>query len=717
MKVNHFLLPIEQYQRHMNPLADWLKQTAWYLSKLKNLPYEDCLAKLREKIKNKEIVIEDPNVVFFYRGYNGDREKRVAPLTKYIGKVIRDNNILTATGTSYLHPSVQESLIVGYLDMNVKLRSQHKKVAQKYEFAGDAVKHKYYHNSQDNKKRANNAVSGGFVAEGSVINNKSAHSSLTSTTRSIASLSNASNERLIAGNRHYYSPSVILNNIVSTCSEIDYATLEAAMVQFNLIYPSVENVMQCITYSSDLYFRDRRKIHELQTFVEKLLPIERAAFVYTGDLYHLRMFNPDFMRHFITQLSMKGDTAFVENARKRIYEFDEQIINYAHQVCLNMLRDKGKDYEKLTDTEISQLFNTCFHIEQTIIQYKLFIKAFFLTLNHPPAVASIPNMVRRSVVLSDTDSTMFSVDDWVQWYFGSLPFTDEGYAVGGAIMYMATQSIAHILACFSANMNVERKRIHTLSMKPEYVFPVFAQTSVAKHYYTAMMVKEGSVYKDIKMEIKGVHMKDSTVPKNITEAAAVEMKRVIRDIMSGKKLSLTEILSKAIEYESDIISSIRKGETKYLKRIRIKERSAYKNGGTLKPGEFDKTNFRHFTLWEKCFAPKYGHIAPPPYSAVSVPLTLPNKSAVKEWLAVLPDRTFATNFEQWMIDHGMDKIGLLHLPVEFCQNNGVPEELNTVLNDKQIAMVLTRSFRNIVESHGYFSKPNMLFYEQVTLTE
>jgi hypothetical protein len=100
---------------------------------------------------------------------------------------------------------------------------------------------------------------------------------------------------------------------------------------------------------------------------------------------------------------------------------------------------------------------------------------------------------------------MFSTDEWVLWYFGKLDFSQRGFAISGAVMFLSTQCIAHCLAILSGNMGVAEENLYTLSMKPEFVFPVFVQSPVAKHYFTARLVEEGNVYPDIRMEIKGVH--------------------------------------------------------------------------------------------------------------------------------------------------------------------------------------------------------------------
>lgn len=107
-------------------------------------------------------------------------------------------------------------------------------------------------------------------------------------------------------------------------------------------------------------------------------------------------------------------------------------------------------------------------------------------------------MVRRTVVTSDTDSTLFSTDEFVNWYFNDMIFTDESFALTSSVAFISTQCIAHSLAILSANMGVDESKLFTLSMKPEYSFPVFIPTSVAKHYFTTKTIQEGNVLKNLK---------------------------------------------------------------------------------------------------------------------------------------------------------------------------------------------------------------------------
>lgn len=703
-KQNPFLLPVDEYTRNINPIGDWLKQSALYISRIKNLPYEHCVQVLKSKVESGEIAFRNPQVLFYERGDNGDRHRRLAPLRTYLKETLDQGHILVPTGTTYLHHTQQESHIVGFLDEGVANRSKYKKLSQKYGSEGNIALKIYYHNNQDAEKRTNNAVSGNFVAEGSVINNPTGHSTLTSMTRSMSSLSNASNERLIEGNRHYYTPQIALNNLISIVSITDQELITSTVEHFGLAYPNVDQVMKCIHRSTDLYFIDRKAMEMIRDFVQTLTPAECAAVVYTGDLYHLKEFNDGFIREMVRRFSRVPESNQFEDPVEIIKGTDELIVNYAHQVAIDIVEGIGKDYSKLLPEKVQIVAGICKNIETAIDYYRPLLKAFFLTRNAPCTIATIQSQIRRSVVLSDTDSTMFSVDSWVEWYFGELRFTPEAYGVAGSVMFMATQCIAHILAQFSANMNVEKKRLFTLSMKPEYVFPVFAQTSVAKHYYTCMKVKEGHVFRDIDMEIKGVHLKDSSIDTGLIKEGSALMEKILRTVMSGKKIEIIPYLKELSQREQELIHAIRNNDLRYMKRTKIKDKSAYSKGPELSPYQF-------YLMWEECFEKKYGPAPPPPYTALRIPVQLKNRTQITEWLAGMEDREVATRLAEWIKKFNKKTMTSIPVPMDLCVAQGLPLELQSIMDMKRIILALTKSRRIVMESLGVFAKSEQLFHE------
>lgn len=706
MSENLFLKPEEYYQRKINPLAQYVQQTGFYLSKMSGLPLDHCQQKVRDGIRNKAFPNQnDPVVTYFERDDNLDRSKQQVRLSQYIGQVVSNTEILVPTFTSYVPTSVRESLIVGFTDNNVRLRSVAKKAAFKAEALGKTDEYIMLNNEQTNRKLYNNSMSGAFAAGGSIMNNPTGHNTLTSMTRTVSSLGNSSNEKIIMGNRHYRSPDVTLANVISITSNLDRNEFGQVMEKYKLKYPTVEDVISCIKYSSDFYWNDPKAFVKIENFVNKLDALERAAFVYIGDFYHIRLHNEQFVRNFLTVLSRKIKGVVTEEPLKRIHKFDEQIVNFAHQVCMSELKGFGKDYDKLPIDDLHALVATCANIEDVVISHKDFINAIFLTTNVPSSTAYITNMIRRTVVLSDTDSTMFAIDDWVIWYRGKLIFDDEAYALAGSVMFIATQCIAHCLAIFSANMGVERKKLFNLAMKPEFVFPLHCQTSVAKHYFASIAVKEGNVYSKHKSEIKGVGLKNSAAPRELIKDSQAKMVEIMTTIHSGGKISILKELKRVADIERKIRESLLNGNVEYYKQSKIKDSEAYARNAEESP-------YQYHTFWETVFAPKYNSIAAPPYSVIKIPLLTDNPTRLKTWIDNIVDRELAKRLADYLTVSRKKALGTFYLSKSYVSSFGMPEEFKPVINVKKIALDLTSQDRMILETLGFFPKVDWLISEQ-----
>ncbi len=356
---------------------------------------------------------------------------------------------------------------------------------------------------------------------------------------------------------------------------------------------------------------------------------------------------------------------------------------------------------------MNKVAGVCVNINETVEKYRSVINAFFLTKTVPCSTAYIQNMVRKNVVLSDTDSTMFSIDEWVTWYFGKLEFSQHAFGVAGAVMFLSTQCIAHCLAILSANMGVADEHLHKLSMKPEFVFPVFGQSPVSKHYFTAMLVKEGSVFNDIKMEVKGVHNKSSANPPTIMEPAQKRFEELIRTIMSGKLISGKKELTDVFDIEKNIYQSLRSGSSEYYKRMNIKEASAYGEG----PKE---SNYAWYTCWDKVFAPKYGTIPEPPYDSLKIPTIIKSQTNWKTFLASIKDRALHDRLLEFCLDHNKKIIKTFYISVDYVEANGIPEEILDIIDYKRIILDLTNVRRMLLDTLGFLQRDDCLLMETMT---
>ena len=705
MSKSIFLKDSEEYKRDLDPVSSYIKQVAEYLKLMtdhteKNIDFE---AFAKDLLNSGKFNVKNPIVHYYERQENGDKVARKNYLNNYIKEAKDNGDILVPSFTSYMHPNEKVSFLSGFTSGNLVKRKKHKKLAFEYKNKGDMVNYNLNNNDQTNYKLTNNSMSGAFATEGSILYNPSAHSTLTSTTRTETSFGNSSNERFISGNRHYWSPEIVINNILFTCVNTNYNDLIQAMDDFDLYYPTSKDVMDCILRSSKHYWIDRKKIERIQLLVDKLSMAQKAAFVYSGDFYHIRKYNDFFVRDFLTKLSKKV-TGEVENPLEEIYTFLDYEINLIHHICFNEVKGLAKDYALMNEKGIlSTLVLTGRNIRKVLLEYKVLIEAFFATNNIPPTVAHIKNMVRRAVVLSDTDSSCASYDEWIIWYFGKHIINEESIAIFASVMTLANESIAHILAIFSANMNVQKKNLHLLSMKNEYTWLVFCPTNVAKHYFALTAVQEGDVYSNFELEVKGVHLKNSNSNKDIMLQASNMMKEVCYKIIETGEISLGHYLKIISDTELKIIDNLKKGDIVYYRSLTIKEKEAYVDA--------EDSPYQAYLFYLDIFEKKYGKISPPPYSVIKIPTIISNKNALLSWANSIEDREIAKNLLSWCNKNKRKDLNTIYFPEEILTDSGVVEEILPIVDYRRLVLDLCNVFYIVLETIGYYKKPEFLISE------
>ena len=694
--------PKDFYQRHINPIRDYIDQMSVYLSKMTGDDIDTCKQFIENGIKQQSFEgMVDPLVTYYHRDSTGDRFKQQTTLTQYIYGSLKEGLILAPSLTAYLHPSVMKSEYSFFMNKNKKVRSIAKKESQAAKALNDMVKYVIKDTEQANKKTFNNAMSGTFASQGSPMSNPSAHSTLTSTTRCVGSYCNAINERTLSGHRYYHSKESVIYNILSIITHTDYDAFKTVMDKYAIYYPSVDDAITVIRYSSDRYWRDLKAIQYIRNFLNTLSPIEIAAYVYTGDLYHLRLYNSDLLRGFIKSLIRKvrddGDYDV-----KDVYAIDESVIFLAHQICLNEVKGKGKRYDEMKELGILKtLVPTARNIVATIDTYQDLLTVILMSSNLPPSIAYLPNYIRDSVTLSDTDSSCFTSQDWINWYMDGYILDDVGLAIPGATTYLITETVKHTLATFSANMNVDRDMIGLLSAKNEFTWAVMALAAVKKHYYALPIIQEGTVYAEPELEIKGVHLKNSNTPPSIMSDAQELMRSLLVTVSNNKKISMIAVLTHIANMERTILESLQKGDLQYYRAGIIKVPESYTRTAEELP-------YQHYLFWKDVFAPKYGDVEEPPLDVIKVATVLNNKTALAKWVASIEDRDLAKKLTDWLTSYKKTALNTLYLPSVYIDSYGIPLELKPIINYKNIIMDLTSVYRIVLTSLNFYYKKDLL---------
>lgn len=698
-----------KYTTPLNPVAEYLKQLSFYIQTSRNVSSE----------KAKEIAIalikknfKDKNIKCFEREENGDRVVKNSTLMGYIKSNLKESNILTPTFTSYMSRQRRPSVLSDFIFHSVAKRAKAKKEAHVAEAEGNLVLADNKNNEQNNLKTYNNSMSGAFAQAACILFNPSNHSTLTSITRTMTSMCNANNERIIAGNRYYPRGIDVFNNIIYIAANSNEAKIKEAVDKLGLHIPTVEETVRVLRRSSDLYFHDRNYYQtKIIPYLSKLSPYLLASICYTGDLYHLRIFNDSKLREILTGLIKRYDTDVQDpEILSKLAGIDESVLFAVHHMFYADLRGKGKDYSKMLGTGIPEsVYLTSVKFIEKVNNNKLFFSTFFMSPVMPVNSFRLKNMMRRTVVLSDTDSTCFTLDEWVSWFNGGeFKITPESVSLCGVMCYTITQVIIHLLRLLSRNLNVDKELIDRLGMKNEFLWLAHVPADISKHYFAYTVLKEGAVHKEPDIEIKGVHLKNSTVPKFVIDDAKKVMREIVESVSNNKKVSFNKVCSNIIKLEQDITASVLKGESIFLKRSKIQTADSYSLDETKSP-------YARHTFWNSVFGPTYGMFDPPPYGVIKIPTILQTKTAVKTWLSNMENRELSARLLDYFEITGKTKLPTIYMNSTYVSGYGIPKEILEIANMSRIILDTTKQHRIILQTLGVIIYKDQLIQHQFAI--
>ena len=698
-----FKKPLKDYKNETKPLKPYLKQITTYISKTRNIPMEEA------KLITKEVIQEHgfkiPEVTFRQQQRNGDRKKETTKLTDYIADAIEHNEVMVPSFTTYVHPSVKKSLHADFINVNVGKRKVDKHLAFKYKQEGDDEKFLHYNTLQKVRKIFNNSLSGAYASKSTILFNPSAHYTLTSMTRSLASIGNAVSESVIAGNKHFRNPDIAMSYLVAIVSNYNKKHVDYAIHKYGLHIPTIKDVMDMVLYNTRNYWFDKTKEKEIENFISSCDDSDRAAMLYVNDLFHVKKHNESFTKTMLSNISKKVSEKF-DDPLKIINSVPEGVMNLVHHICMDDIKGMSINYKELVDTElINILAGTAYNVTNELLKYKYFFKAFFRTNILPPSIAYIKDMLRDAIVLSDTDSTCGSYDSWVNWYFGADKYTAEAVALSATVMTINTQVMDHCIKIFSTNMNIDHNLTELMKMKNEFYWPVFVATNVSKHYYASVVIQEGNVYEKPDLELKGVHLIASASEQSVVEIAHNMKKEILGKLSNGENLDVGKYIKIVADNERHLLQRLKEGDINIFKRDKIKERSAYKLDDPL------KTPYFHHMLWKEIFENKYGNPGEPTYAVVKIPTTLKSKRLIKEFIEEIDDRDIAEKLDKFLKKTKKDQLGTFRIPLAIAAGKGIPKEVIKSINSKRMIMDSLNLFYIVLETIGVYRKEGLLFME------
>lgn len=669
----------EEYQSDRNILKHAIGQYAIFLSKSRGEDEETIRQNLVRYFKEHKDEFKSRTATILIKNKQGDREKHQVPFSGVLKHVQKNNYHFSPSMVAYTNSEEEECVNSIGTRLFIDNRSYYKGLRKKAHKAGDDDLYSKYDELQNAFKIFNNAQSGAMSSEGTPINNKTGHTSLTSTCRCLTSTANLINEQFIAGNRFYNTPENTLQALMARIQVTDMKQVQDVMEKYKLHYPTVAEVMDRVKYCSARYWDSAKYMAVIEDFLKGVSDIHLASILYTLDLVSLFNHNKETISHFFDEF--QAQSAPEEGKEAKDYLAPDNDDKYVLAV--------SKLPRTASMLDISALNQHHDYVEK---KYSDLMGVFFRSLIPPSGLFDVTSSIRDCVLTSDTDSSIYTVDEMIEAYTDDR---EKGIRLNAVLTYFIRMISVDQHQQLSANLNVSKRNLRMLGMKNEYYFGAYVTTQMSKHYYASQQMVEGVMNEHPEMEIKGVHLKSSKIAKSIKDFAQKLMSDTLRAIEFKEKLDAPEILKGIADLERMIVNDTNNGDWKWLSRQGVKGKAAYSNpNGSV---------YFYHEMWEKVFADKYGPAPELPYVGVKMSVSLGSKSKLKAWVEGIEDVDLRARMTAFFEETGRTDLNGVVVPMERLQYlQGIPDEIKQAVDYRTVIKQNLKCVYEVLNSTGLY---------------
>ena len=689
-----------------------VRQLAMFVSRTNNLPYGEALSKTKQAIELNGGI--KPAKVLCYTRENGeDKKPETMSMRQYFLDIERNNLTLMPTFTTYLPASVRDSWLGKFVRGNMNNRKKLRAGASLAKSLGEVSKSRRLNVMQVLTKLDNNSISGLALSRGSILFNPTSHSSLTSTTRLITSTCNANSERLLCGRYAFLKVDIALgyySAILTSLLDVEESQKWLDTIKrFNLVIPTVDEVVENVKRSTDLYFGWTPRADRLvRGYVSGFSDLELAACYYTGSLYNTRMKNPELVRTLLDVVNVKksSDGTKIENVADKMGELLPEMLMLTHYRFYNEIKGRGKNYPNYPADVLESMYLTAKYYEEHLKDWIPFLSVVIFSRIQPPNVYGFKEVIRDSIVMSDTDSGVHAVERWVDWYSGNTDINVTNMTLSNFLVEITSLALQKLLRGLMVNMNVAESEIKAqrLNLKPEFFMVVFNLMSVSKHYVAGLLIENGEVFEELEIETKGGTLKNSAIPMPVRDCNAEINMGIMLDIIAHSKVSILKYATKAAMMEAQIIVSMFEGKADYLRATNIDSADTYK----IKDPMFNAS--KHHEFWTEIFGKKHDFMVTTPYRAVKIPADLGNKTKLTNWVKNI-DPEYGVPLQKWLTKFKRKDLNTIYIPVDYTVAYGLPDVLKDVMNKKRLVMDLCRMIYISMEALAFYRKKDCTILE------
>lgn len=671
---------IETYQREKyqpSLLDSYVKNQVEYLS----TKYPNKDKKLIESIVKSTIKdrIQSPKLAVVHHEIYGESELRKVDLLKHTNDM--SDRIVTPSGSTYMKPKNTQSFIKSLIQDKLKERKAYKNAALDHKARGEKTQASVKNAIQSRIKITVNSISGIMGSPHNCLYDPAGYNAITATCRHGCMVGYGHSERLLEGNFYLPTEDAAINWIILLKHRYpgdDAITL--AVEKYKLYQPTVEDIVNHFSSCIFLYTTkvNRDKLYDL---LNSLSQNQHTFIYYACNLKHLFRTNEAITRPWLDDLFKIPDVSNPDPSidPKDIFKVDEDLRIMVTSIYPELL--EGKLLFDTIDTYPDiprRVITICKYFEQKIGKLQYLFDTFLNIYIDLPNALGHRNMMRKTVIVSDTDSVIFTTKSWIEWYSKGINYNKTSYQINAFIIYLLTKSLIHTFAIMSMNMGIEGEDLRKIAMKNEFLYPVMLRTAMGKHYAGIVSQQEGRVYDEVVSDIKGKNFRGSDLCSTTIKHVKSFLLELIDSYMQNFKLSARDIIDKVLAIEYGIVDSIENSQTTYLGTTPIKQKEEYANP--------ESSSYFYYMLWEDIFAEKYDHIYIPQKCHVVPIYNTIFKSP--EYLENLKQTSpkIHSNILKFLSKYPKKNITRILVPTHI----GIPKEIVPIIN-----------LRNIIYSNTY----------------
>ena len=548
---------------------------------------------------------------------------KAVDLVTYLDKHADD--LISPSGSLYCQHEKKTGATIGMILNKLKQRKKLKKEQLKYKAIDDVVNMLLAYYGQTVIKIGVNSLPGNYGSPYSIFYSKGNYNAITSAGRALIGYANTCIEHVLGGNFGWFSIDQLINHVtIHLQGSIDAEKVRATMNKHGLKPATKQELSKFFKDELCIYHRYKdQELNRIDELVSHLTDEEVQYFWYYQNLRHVIMGNDESFRPWMQETFDLNNVVTDPNVKPDdLFKLDGALVTMVN-VAFNYEVSSGDpkiqvyDLPKAMPDKAVRFVNIANHVQKELDKMTDIFDTFIFTDKCVPDVLNRKFMQRNSSVISDTDSVIFTVKDWVQWYTGDIYKISNGtYHIACLMIYWITLAVAHVLKLYSICHGAKGDRVKDMAMKNEFLYPTMCLADIKKTYAGVVTVQEGVILSKPSTDIKGVQLKGSDICKAATQYGE---NFIVKDILLGslnQKISGHDLIKKAMEWELKIYNEVIKGSITWCQPQSIKSKDGY-----AKPMS---SPYYYYLAWQEIFAWKYGDIQIPT-KCVVVPIAEPTK--------------------------------------------------------------------------------------------